>query len=201
MVKENSLSVPAKPSPPFPVCDRFYSPVIFGLAALAVPFFLFFRFQHQFLIALAENGGEGGVAIHRLQFLYCFGNEVLYFELSVYDERERRRLHTSDGKYLLISARTSWCTGGWRSCPAASRRWHAKAPPRTTAGNRTHPSGQTLRMASSVSEEIPDASPDNAHRLSASPNAESVSLLSGITAVYNHVGMLHEVLDYGNWRS
>ena len=184
---------------PLPVCDRFYSPVIFGFGSFGgCPFFLFFRFQHQFLIALAENGGEGGVAIHRLQFPVLLGNEVLYFELSVYDERERRRLHTSDGKYLPVLPVLHGVQAGGV---------HAQQP--VTDGTRKPRLVQRLEIGRIPQFGKPFAdgffrqrgNPQTLHRTTRTgflhhPTLNQLSLLSGITAVYNHVGMLHEVLDY-----
>ena len=69
-----------------PVGDGFYPPVFFGFCGFGGgSLFLLFRFQYQFFITFAENGGESGIPIHCLQFPVLFGNKVLYFELTVYD--------------------------------------------------------------------------------------------------------------------
>ena len=51
---------------------------------------------------MPEDGGESGISIDGLQFPVLLGNKILYFQLTVYNQRQCRRLHTADRKYLPV---------------------------------------------------------------------------------------------------
>ena len=73
-----------------------------GLLAGSQGFLLLLGFQCQFFVALADEGRESGVAVDGIEHPILFGHEVLYLQLAVHDEGQRRCLHPSDGKYLAV---------------------------------------------------------------------------------------------------
>ena len=56
--------------------------------------------------------------------------------------------------------------------------------------------GNLREMASSVSDDIHNGKPGIYSRLSASPNVESVPFLAGITAVDDHLCILHQAFNH-----
>ena len=59
-------------------------------------------FQYQFFLTFPEDGRKGSVPIHGFQLPILFRNKILYFQLAVYNQCQRRRLHTTDGQHLTV---------------------------------------------------------------------------------------------------
>ena len=66
--------------------------------------FQFLYLQRQLFVAFAYHCREGDIAICGFQLPILLGHKVFYLLLAVYDERQRRCLHTTDGEYLLVLA-------------------------------------------------------------------------------------------------
>ncbi len=64
--------------------------------------FLLLGFQYQLLLAFPDNGRESSISIDGFQLPVLLGNKMLYFQLTVYNQCQCRRLHTADRKYLSV---------------------------------------------------------------------------------------------------
>ena len=152
---------------------------------------LFLRFQS------AARGAEDGIAIGGLELPILLGHEVRNLFVTADDEREGRSLDTSDGEYLTVLT----VLEGVEACGI-----HAQQPVADGAAEAGFV--ETLVVGGFVEgvEALADGLlgergyPETFDGACGSsllhhPALDELALLSGIAAVDNHVGMLHEVLD------
>ena len=158
--------------------------------------FLLLGFQYQFLLTFPEDGGESGISIDGLQLPVLLGNKILYFQLTVYNQCQRRCLHTTDRKHLpVLPVFYGIKTGGI----------HPQQPVADGTRQACFVQRLEIRRIAQLGKALADSllrqrrNPEAFHRatrpgLLHHPALYQFSLLTGITAVYNHIGMLHEVL-------
>ena len=85
--------------------NRINTPVfffLFGLLPGSDSFLILFSFQNQLFLTFPDYGRKRCITIYSLQFPILFGHKIRYFQLPVYNECQRWRLYTTNGKYLFI---------------------------------------------------------------------------------------------------
>ena len=146
---------------------------------------------------LAFSGSKSGIAINGGQYPVGLGLEVLDFLLTVHDERQGGRLHTTDGQYLTVLTVLKCVQAGGvhaqqpvanGTAQACQIEWLVIALILQTGktlldglvGHRRNP--QSLNGAGGLG-------------LLHHPSLDEFSLLSGVATVYNTIGFLHQALD------
>ena len=152
-----------------------------------------------FLLAgkLAAGGGKLGVAVDGGEYPVRFGNEVVDFLLAVYDEGKGRGLHPADAEHLSVLTVFQCVKSGGV---------HAENPVADGAGKSGKIERLIFPLVFQFLESLLDGfighgrnpqSLDRAFclRLLHHPSLDKLSFLSGVTAVDDAVGSLHQFLD------
>ena len=145
------------------------------------------------------RGGEGGIAINRCQHPIRFGLERVDFLLSVHDERQRGRLNTTDGEHLTVLPVLQSIE------PSGI---HAQNPVADGTREASQIEWLVFVLVFQLLETFTNSvvghrrNPQSFHgalctRLLHHPSLNQFTLLPGITAVDNAIGLFHQSLDDG----
>ena len=152
----------------------------------------------QFLITLAHYGREHSIPVRSLQLPVLFRHEILYLLLSFHDKSQCRSLHAPDGQHLFVLS----VFQSIKSCGIHSERPVAYRTAESRLIQRLE-----FRLVLQVCKSLSDSlfrkrrNPQTLHRtfrprLLHHPSLYQFTLLSGITAVYNHIRLLHQRFYY-----
>ena len=148
---------------------------------------------------LAFGGSKHGVTIGGGKHPICFRHKMVYLVLSVHNERQRGGLHPAYAEHLpVLSVFEGIEPGGI----------HAENPVADGTAESGEIEGLILLLVLQLTESLADGlighrrNPESLHgtfglRFLHHPSLDEFSLLSGVTAVDNAVGSLHQSLDDG----
>ena len=145
------------------------------------------------------RSGEGGITIHGCQYPIRLRLEVLDLLLAVYDEGEGWRLHAADAEHLTVLPIPEGIEAGGI---------HTQQPVADGTGETCQVEGLVIGLVFQVRKALADrlvshrGDPQAFHRTGGlcflhHPALDEFSFLSGITAVHDTIGRLHQFLDDG----
>ena len=158
---------------------------------------LFFRIQNQFFFTFLHQRGERGFPVKSVQHPILLRHKMFYFQLTVYNQRQGRRLHPPDRQHLPVLP----ILHGIKPCGV-----HAQQPVTDGAAQPGFIKRLEIGSIAQLGKPFVDSllgerrNPQAFHGTVRPcflhhPALDELPLLPGIATIDNHVGLLHEAFD------